>query len=604
LNSRNIKKSRDSSSPILVAFLFICLALLIYSNVLGAPFVHDDVVFIKNNPQINDLSSLGQVFFQKGLASPRIDIANAYHRPLLEIINRVLFRSFGPGPLGYHVFNVVLHALNAFLLWFLIRRLGFRDLTAWMTALLFLAHPVQSEAVACISGLSNLLSAFFGLAALGLFVWAMKTKISSQKRLLREGLIFLLVLCGLFAKESTVVIPLVMIFIELFFVPESKRFSLSRWRLIVASSAAVIVFLVWRQWAVGVGLGGLFSNTQELWLRVKAIPDTLLMYGRVMLIPRGLHYYRSMDILNPGMGAVRGTLLLVLIVLLLGSILRRKADDSQRSAVLFGVGWFILTLLPMLNIIPLIHEYSFIAAFEHFLYLPMIGAVVALTAIVEVCWSSCDKKWLQNIRTPGLVLVIVLTGLMTYQQNWFWQSEVALFERAVRFEPRMGRVRLLLGKAYYRAGRFQEAAEQYEQALLILTGYWAKTKDRPAEAFYAGLMSEILFDLAHCHENLGQPGQAIQRYQQALQLKEGDSVVMTINLGAVYLRGGDLERAKASFRKALELDPDNSMAKTNLAVCALAVGEHQKAERLLREVLAKDEGFLPARQNLEMLLNK
>src|SRR5262245_25488587 len=76
-----------------------------YRNTISNPFVHDDVVFIVNNPQIENLENAGAVFFEKPVANPRTPGINPYYRPLLEVISRLEYRFFGLDPSGYHWVN-------------------------------------------------------------------------------------------------------------------------------------------------------------------------------------------------------------------------------------------------------------------------------------------------------------------------------------------------------------------------------------------------------------------------------------------------------------------------------------------------------------------
>ena len=84
------------------------------------------------------------------------DGLNTYYRPVLEILYRFEYHFFGPHPFGFHLFNILVHIINGLLLFGLLQKLGLREAVAWVVALLFLIHPVQTEAVSCISGISNL----------------------------------------------------------------------------------------------------------------------------------------------------------------------------------------------------------------------------------------------------------------------------------------------------------------------------------------------------------------------------------------------------------------------------------------------------------------
>ena len=143
----------------LALFFFGFLA---FFNAIWHPFVHDDVIFILKNPYIADLGHWYRAFSVPAVS----DGINTYYRPLLEILYRLEYHFFGPHPVGFHLFNIIIHIVNGLLLFSLLQKLGFLKHVAWVVALLFLIHPVQTEAVSCIAGISNLWMALGVLLAL------------------------------------------------------------------------------------------------------------------------------------------------------------------------------------------------------------------------------------------------------------------------------------------------------------------------------------------------------------------------------------------------------------------------------------------------------
>jgi len=142
--------------------------------------------------------------------------------------------------------------------------------------------------------------------------------------------------------------------------------------------AILLFYLLFRKIVIGAA-GVDLGSWEELKLRVMAIPATLLMYLRLIVAPYDLHYYRSTDILWPVLKPMLG--LSGLVVLTFGVVRNFKA--GERNLFLFGLGWFLITLLPTLNILPLVNEYSLILTSEHFLYLPVIGVVMMAAAGFE-----------------------------------------------------------------------------------------------------------------------------------------------------------------------------------------------------------------------------
>ena len=213
-------------------------------------------------------------------------------------------------------------------------------------------------------------------------------------------------------------------------------------------------------------------------------------------------------------------------------------------------------------------------------------------------------------------MVIVLCLVLTWRQNSYWRGEIPLFERAVRFEPHLGRARVLLGKAYYFNREYDRAIVEYQSALKIMQGYIGQIRrgtarraqqsafaQASAEQFYWGWVKGISFDLAHCHEGKHDYLQAIADYNQALAVDPRDGVIRN-NIGTDYLYLNNIEAAQKSFLSALGLNPRDVLAMTNLAVCHLQKGEDREAERLLRQALTVAPDFPSAKTNLEKLMKK
>ena len=198
-----------------------------------------------------------------------------------------------------------------------------------------------------------------------------------------------------------------------------------------------------------------------------------------------------------------------------------------------------------------------------------------------------------------LVFGLIFTAA-TIKQNTYWHGEIPLFERVLRFE-RLGRVHILLGRAYYFNRQYEQAIGEYQKALKIMKDYAAKSKDKGASSFYLGFLKGIYFDLAHVFEAKGMLKEAVIAYQNALGIDPGDFVIRN-NVAVAYMQLNQMDEAMEQLKSALALNPGDLMSKTNLALCYIERGDHVMAEHLLKEVLALDPRFLPAQKNLNKLL--
>lgn len=585
-----ISAFRKTRYKIFLTFVF--LGLLAYGRTVTYPFVHDDVVFIQQNNRLADFN-LTEIFSQKaGSASP---VINTYYRPALEVLTRAQYRLFHRNPAGYHLFNVVLHIGNSFLVYLLsdIFSRGRKGL-AFSVGLLFLLHPAQTEAVACIAGVSNLLFTSLCLFSFYLYLVSRAPQAQRQKRRICYGLSLGVFFISLFAKEQAVMLPFLILLYELCLAQDDAGGKGFRTFARVGEYVGVIgVYFVLRKALMAGGALPAVAFNQELGLRILSVPKTLLIYMRILFFPNDLHYYRSLDILQPFIWPSLG---LVAAVGFIGGCVRWM-QPPYRALAIFGGGWFLISLLPVLNIIPLINEYSLILTAEHFLYMPMAGASLF---VVGSCHAVLSRISPQRQKIPGGIFIVGVSLIflfMTIRQNRFWRAEVPLFERTVRFEKNFGRAHLLLGKAYYFQKDFLKATASYRRAREIMQGYASKATDANARRVYLGFIKGIHFDLAHCFEDVGDWGAAVGEYKNALVLDPGDGVIHN-NLGVAYLKLGMMEDAPRSWEEALRLNPDDRMAVHNLAGYYLATGRKKEAEKFLERILVWDPQSEFARKNL------
>ncbi|MGE0267959.1 MAG: tetratricopeptide repeat protein [Candidatus Omnitrophota bacterium] len=554
--------------PVWVFLIFFMLGLLAYGNAINHPFVHDDVVFISANPRIG-VFDFKDIFQPRKTEGPAAGLLNVYYRPLIELLYRVEYKLFGLQAFAYHLFNIVIHLVNAFLLYLILGRIfPSRTNINFITALFFLIHPVQTEAVACISGISNL---FFTLALFSGFLLYLRGR--DQKSGACYAAAAVLLFLGCFIKEQMIVLPVLVLFYELVFHGGKDR----RYARALGLFLVLAGYFLFRKMILGTPLSNIFDPYGEYMLRFMAIPRSILMYLSIILVPVNLHYYRSLDVLQPNTASWIG--LGILLAGFAGILF--KCGGDRRKTVLFGAGWFVITLLPVLNIIPLVNEYSTILNFEHFLYLPLIGILIIVAALFEYFLVPRFKLSSRTVSAVCLVLVVAAIAL-TVKQNTYWRSEIALFTRALKYQE-SGRIRILLGKAYYFNQDFHRAVEEYNKAEAIMQGYVRKAKPEHIKAFYRGYLKGIYFDLAHCYESLQNKAEAVRMYQLALEIDPRDPVLYN-NLAVVYIRENDLDRAIEELEKALAVDRGHPQTRQNLAYCYFQTGRKEKAEQLIKGI--------------------
>jgi tetratricopeptide (TPR) repeat protein len=588
-------------------FCLFFLGLVGYANAIFHPFVHDDVVFIRLNPFIADLNLL-HIFKQTAFGDPNFPIVNAYYRPLLEIFNRLQYVVFGFNPWGYHLINIVFHILNSFLLFITLKLLLMKaqfalenkkyEAMAFVLSLIFLIHPIQSEAVACIAGISNILCVFFGLVVLYCYLMTIQNQNRGEKFRYYSFSLFFLTL-GLLSKEQIIVVPALIIWFEcLFGIFKQDRFPR---RILIVSGYILVVlaYFLLRRMLFGHPLNVIAGTTLELYMRLLSIPRMILTHLNLLIWPSGLHYYRCIDIALPKL--LPWIIFFITIFAMIGSMIVLK--PTYKKMAVFGLGWFIICLLPTLNFIPLVNEYSLLLLAEHFLYMPMVGFFIFLMCLVYNALEIFDKPQIA-VKVRNVFAIVVMAWLVqTIYQNNFWRSEVALFERTLRFEPNFGRVHILLAKAYAYDHNESKSFEHYEKAQTIFEEYIRKIQDQDVKIIYERFLKEILMDKAHLYEARNDFASAAALYQKVLINYPKDDIIY-FNLGITFIKLGQLEQGTYVFEEGLRVNPNNLMMMNSLALCYKESGRLQEAKRLMELIVSKDPQSESAQENLKNLLSE
>jgi protein O-mannosyl-transferase len=354
------------------------------------------------------------------------------------------------------------------------------------------------------------------------------------------------------------------------------------------------LYFFWRALILGADVLPLSKFNYEFSLRLLAIPHTLLTFLQLLVFPVDLHYYRNIDTLAPP-----GFFFLAVFALAAAVYLFiRRLPAASRIWPVFGIGWFMIAVFPALNLVAIINEYSKIAAFEHFLYLPSAGFFLAALAAAGAFPVKENFRRARRILAGG---VLVLCLALTLQQNRYWRSEIALFERMLVFEKDFGRGYRLLGKAYAQAGDYSAAITATAEALRIFRYYRSVAAGELAPGFYDRISKELYLELADYAQAQGDYEQATGYYLATIGLDSRDSTVYNL-LGACYARRQMFDKAAKYFSESIRFDPANSQALSNLAVCYIRQKRLTEAKQLLERAVAADKNNFSARDNLAQLL--
>ena len=445
-------KTTTATAPIdwrLIAVL-IALTLAAYAPVYQTGFIWDDDDYITGNKTLHDLKGLERIWFDRH--------ANPQYYPLVHSSFWIEFHLWGLNPLGYHLVNAALHAVNVVLLLSVLRRLNVPG--AFWAAGLFAVHPVMVESVAWVTERKNVLSAFFYLCSF----WALLRFWPPEEAEPQPGgrwryyaLALLLFAAALCSKTVACSLPAAFLLVRWW-----KRGTLSRrdaWMtapffalgLVLALNTAILE----KQQVGAAGTEWNFSAVERL-----------LIAGRALWFYLGkLVWPSKLTFIYPRWQIDSQTWWQYLYPLAaLGAIgvlwaLRRRLGRGPLTAALFFAG----TLLPALgffNVYPM--RYSFVA--DHFQYLASVGLLALAGAAIEFARSHFAANLSRPIVAASGLALIVLAAI-TCRQIGVYQDLQTLWSDTVAKNPSCWLAHNNLGVVLEGHGQFDEAIEHYRKTL-------------------------------------------------------------------------------------------------------------------------------------------
>jgi len=495
---------------------------------------------------------------------------------------------------GYHVVNILLHALGAVLLWRVLALLRLPG--AWAAAAVFALHPVHVESVVWITERKNVLSGVFYLAAaLAYLHYALRPDAGEGRGrslwLHATGLV--LFVCALLSKTVTCSLPAAMLLVLWW-----KRGRIARRDVVALVPFFVlgIAFGLWTAWLERYRVGAVGPEFDlTLIERCLIAGRALWFYAAKIVWPASLAFIYPRWIIDTGTwwqylfpagaAAVVGALWLT----------RKRLGRGPLVAVLFFAG----TLLPALGFFSVYpHIYSFVA--DHFQYLASIG-VIALLVGAGFGWAG--RLGGRGPQTAAVISAVVLAalGVLSWRQARVYTDLETLWRDTLHKNPEAWIAHNNLGIVIQADGRTDEAIEHYREALqhapqyvqaYVNLGGALQAQGRFDEAIDVGreaLLIEpddprALNNLGGALLSRGEFDEAILHLRRAIELRS-DFASAHGNLGLCLRGKGDLDTALNHFRRAVELQPDDAGLQANLGIGLYDLGAHRPAIQHLRRAI-------------------
>lgn len=545
----------------LVITSFVVIGFSLYINSFNNEFIWDDDDSIVNNIYIKDFKYLPN-YFSENLIAGSGQITN-YWRPVLLISFALDFKIYNLNPLGFHLTNTLLHILVAILAFFLLYNLTKKNfLLSYLPSLLFLIHPLQTEAITYIAGRADPLSSVFVILSLIFYT-------TFRKNLLRKNLIlsFVFFILGLLTKEQVILLPILIFLIEFCFFSNKedwkKNLKIPIYFLLISVLyfLARITFLNFNDILSGVNY--LETYNTNLWSRLLTFTWVMIKYFSLLFFPFNLHMAYEVtpitSVLSPSV------FLFIFLILFILWIIYKTWKKNRLIA--FGFLWFFIILLPRTNIISINRP-----LYEHWLYLPMLGFWLAIIALIILMIEKIN-----NLRKQKIVKLILLTffiifslylSILTVNRNKDWKNPITFYENNLKYTPNSFIQKNNLGMAYAKEGRHEEAIIQYREAINILDFY-----------------PQIHFNLANSLITLNKTEEAEKEYLRAIEISP-EFIMPYSNLIILYTNQGEKEKISTIINLIKENFAPENYYKLLLSTY-LSFSDYQEAINLTEFLIKK-----------------
>lgn len=565
-NRSSLAIDRGSSAPAetgraflrVLAVVAAAFGALLYVNTLNNPFTVDDYHLLVENPYIGKLSDLQSILLR--------DIT----RPVVTLSYVVDTAIWGREPFGYRVTNILLHAINVILVFWVAllacedrqrQRRRYLDgasspaLAAFAAACLFAVHPMMTQAVGYIAGRSEVAYCCIFLSA---FLAGRRWILFGRRRWLFACSV--LWAAGILTKESAAMLPFVLIaYSWLLLEPlgkERKRrlFAIGLPLLVVtilaiASRIAVLRFVEYSS----VGIDGRFSLVAV---------DAFWRYLSLFALPQNQAFFHALPMpdQNPPLRVIAGVVGMLALPPAIWALRR------VHSVMAFGGAWFLLMLAPSSVLFTLgIGE----PLAEHRAYVAGAGLFLVWGSAFDLLWQRTSGRVpLRAMVGVTAALFVVQLSLRTLERNAIWGDPVALARESVALAPDHWFPKLLLGDAYRRAGRCDEAIPAFRHVLAL----------RPQDV-------KANLNLTSCliQEKRFGEAEAVMTELEAVNPASRDAVM---TLGVLAALANDPGRAEAWFMTATRRHPQLEDAHRMLAFMdgALPQAEHRQLCEELRSM--------------------
>lgn len=530
---------------LLTTVLIILLGWYAYGTSFDAPFIWDDFGLITDNVHIRSFRNTPTVLTTSFKGSGQVETRGAFYRPLQIITYMADYYFSKLSVTSYHITNTILHIFVALCIYWLAYLLSSNGYLSFLTAVLFIAHPVHVESVSYISGRGGILSALFMLA--GFICYIKNIDANEKNKTAYYAAMALSYTLALLSKEDALIFPALLLSYHYVF---RKRIPIAAFITTAIFTCAYVILRLFILQSAPFRPSSI-STIPE---RIPGFFAAILSYVRLLTFPVHLHinYGKKIFFLSDTM-VIAGICAVILICII--AVKQRK----QNPLLSFALIWFLITLLPVSNIYPL----AFFMA-EHFLYFPSFGFFLILARLLLY---FCGLKQIKPYAISATVCVVLMFSFLTIKQNYFWNNPVSLYEQSLRYNPDNPDMLINLGDEYSKTG-------EAKKALAIL---FTVAEIYPDSA-------DVYNNMGCCYSIIHEYAEAIKSFEKALKIRPNYPTAYR-NLGVVYNEINKPDEAIKALSKAIEIDPSFAKAYRELATVYYYRNDYAMARKYFKKAI-------------------
>jgi len=600
--------------------IIVTLSVITYLNCLPNQFVYDDSSTIVENKLIKDWGNFLTLFTYDYFKIS----GELTYRPIVTLSYFIDYSIWHMNPMGYHLVNVILHTINVVLVYFL-TLLPLRQYNkyttqsshnqtsdiglALLTCMLFAIHPIVSEVVNMISYREDLIATAFLIASFLLFL-LYKERVVAQipfsPSLINKDLgefslsafhrkctislsagAMATYFFALLSKESAIVLPALIFFFELlfakrFFAPGKTALKIIRSPVFLGYIGISIAYLILRFFILHNHGEKIVYPEGSFFVNMLTMTKVLGRYIASIFLPFNLNVdYHVLYLKTPLTLSFLIPFFLLISIAVIAFRWWKKftntfsyvnGNEGFYRVILFAILWFFISILPVMNIIPLANIMA-----DRYLYLPILGFCLFISNVITRLRTA--------IKYPVIISLIIFYITVTVTRNNIWRDEYTLWHKSSQSPLCSFTTYNNLGTQYNKKGYPDTALKCYQEAL--------------QKASEVGFTQDatVYYNAGNAYEKKNMPYEAVTVYKKAVQIKP-DYQQAHNNLGKVYFTLSQYDDALTEYNNAIKIDPDFPYAYNNLGVLYNKLGRQEDAVAAYKKALSLDPKYADAYYNL------